>query len=124
MTSSNSSETPYESTPPEGADEPVTGPAATSLDSAADPRSATESHRPTRTGAVWVAVASALLLLVLLVVFILQNQADVEIKFLGWSGTTPVGVALLVAAVAAGVLVGIAATARMIQLRRRARRSS
>ncbi len=85
-------------------------------------RSAKGSQRPSRTGAAWTAVTAALLLLVLLVVFILQNQADVRIKFLGWSGTTPVGVALLVAAVAAGVLVGIAATARVTQLRRRAKR--
>lgn len=91
-------------------------------DAAPGTRSAKGSQRPSRTGAAWTAVTAALLLLVLLVVFILQNQADVRIKFLGWSGTTPVGVALLVAAVAAGVLVGIAATARVTQLRRRAKR--
>lgn len=86
---------------------------------ASGPRPATEPLRPSRTGAVWAAVAAALLLLVLLVIFILQNQAEVDIEFLGWSGAAPVGVALLVAAVASGVLVAAAAAARLLQLRRR-----
>lgn len=78
--------------------------------------------RMTRASAVWVAVAGALLLLVLLMVFILQNPTKVEVQFLGVQGTLSLGMALLIAAVAGGVLVAIAGIARVTQLRMNARR--
>lgn len=77
----------------------------------------------TRASAVWFAVAAALLLLVLLIVFILQNPTKVEVQFLGVEGTLSVGMALLIAAVAGGVLVAIAGIARVTQLRMNARRT-
>ena len=80
------------------------------------------SPRMTRAGAVWVAVAAALLLLVLLIVFILQNPTKVEVHFLGLQGTLSLGMALLIAAVGGGVVVAIAGTARVTQLRMNARR--
>lgn len=75
----------------------------------------------TRAGAAWVATALALVLLILLIVFILQNPTRVEIQFLGVSGTIPLGMALLVASVAGGVVVAIAGVARVTQLRMSAR---
>lgn len=76
----------------------------------------------TRASAVWVAVAAALLLLVLLIVFILQNPTKVNVQFLGGEGTLSLGMALLIAAVAGGVVVAIAGIARVTQLRLNARR--
>jgi uncharacterized integral membrane protein len=70
-----------------------------------------------------VATAVALVLLVLLIVFILQNSTKVEVQFLGMSGTIPLGMALLIAAVGGGVLVAIAGVARVTQLRLHARRT-
>ena len=64
----------------------------------------------------------ALLALILLIVFILQNQQPVRILFLGLDGTVALGMALLIAAVAGGVLVAAAGAARIIQLRSTARR--
>lgn len=78
--------------------------------------------RMTRAGAVWVAIAAALILLVLLIVFILQNPTKVNVHFLGLQGTLSLGMALLIAAVAGGVVVAIAGTARVTQLRMNARR--
>ena len=78
--------------------------------------------RMTRASAVWVAIAAALLLLVLLIVFILQNPTKVEVQFLGVEGTLSLGMALLIAAVAGGVVVAIAGIARVTQLRMNARR--
>lgn len=86
----------------------------------------TRSGRPpqmTRASAVWVAVAAALLLLVLLIVFILQNPTKVDVQFLGLQGTLSLGMALLIAAVAGGVVVAIAGVARVTQLRMNARRT-
>ena len=90
------------------------------------PAEAPSSGRPprmTRASAVWVAVAAALILLVLLIVFILQNPTKVEVQFLGLQGTLSLGMALLIAAVGGGVVVAIAGVARVTQLRMNARRT-
>ena len=79
--------------------------------------------RVTRASAAWVATGVALLLLILLIVFILENSTKVEVQFLGMSGTIPLGMALLIAAVGGGVVVGIAGVARVTQLRMNARRT-
>jgi uncharacterized integral membrane protein len=79
--------------------------------------------RFTRASAVWVATGASLLLLVLLIVFVLQNSTKVEVHFLGLSGTIPLGMALLIAAVGGGVVVAIAGIARVSQLRMNARRT-
>ena len=77
----------------------------------------------TRASAAWVATAIALLLLVMLIVFILQNSTRVEVHYLGLAGSLPLGMALLIAAVGAGVVVAIAGGARVTQLRRKVRRA-
>lgn len=79
--------------------------------------------RLTRASAAWVATAAALLLLILLIVFILQNTTRVEVHYLGMTGSLPLGMGLLIAAVGGGVLVAIAAVARVTQLRVHARRA-
>jgi len=71
----------------------------------------------TRAGMIWAAVASALVVLVLLIVFILQNQELVQVKFFGLEGAVALGIALFIAAVGGGVLVAMAGAARIIQLR-------
>jgi uncharacterized integral membrane protein len=85
------------------------------------------ASRFTRASATWVAVGGALILLILLIVFMLQNSTKVEVHFLGAVGTIPLGLALLIAAVAGGVVVAIAGIVRITQLRidvRRNRRSA
>lgn len=79
--------------------------------------------RLTRTGAAWVATATALVLLILLIVFVLQNLTSVEVSYFGFTGSIPLGMALLVAAVVGGVVVAIAGVARVTQLRVGARRA-
>ncbi|WP_427007264.1 LapA family protein [Pseudarthrobacter sp. H2] len=81
-----------------------------------------EHHKVTRAGMVWAAVASALVVLILLIAFILQNQDYVRVRFFGLEGAVSLGVALLIAAVGGGVLVAIAGAARIIQLRLAAHR--
>ncbi|WP_104141024.1 lipopolysaccharide assembly LapA domain-containing protein [Arthrobacter sp. ZGTC131] len=82
------------------------------------PAAGTEPKRPvTRAGMIWAAVASALAVLVLLIVFILQNQELVQVKFFGLEGAVALGIALFIAAVGGGVLVAMAGAARIIQLR-------
>ncbi|WP_251039505.1 lipopolysaccharide assembly LapA domain-containing protein [Arthrobacter sp. ISL-72] len=83
---------------------------------------AAEDRRVTRAGMVWAAVATALVLMVLLIVFILQNQDYVQVRFFGLEGAVSLGVALFIAAVGGGVLVALAGAARIIQLRAAAHR--
>jgi lipopolysaccharide assembly protein A len=76
----------------------------------------------TRTGGIWVAVGFFAVILLLLLIFILQNNTDVSVSYLGMHGHLPLGVALLLAAVCGVLLVVLAGTARIAQLRATARR--
>jgi uncharacterized integral membrane protein len=71
---------------------------------------------------VWVASALFAVVLLLLLIFILQNGHKVEISYLGAHGHLPLGVALLMTAVVGVLLVVIPGTGRIIQLRVTARR--
>jgi uncharacterized integral membrane protein len=75
----------------------------------------------TRAGMIWVATVAALVLLILLIAFIVQNQDDVRVRFFGLDGTISLGMALFIAAVSGGVLVAVAGAVRIIQLRSRSR---
>jgi uncharacterized integral membrane protein len=76
----------------------------------------------TRTGAAWVALIGAALLAVLLIVFLVQNTRSTEISFLWMTTSTPLAVALLIAAVGSVLLTLILGTARIAQLRRLVRK--
>ncbi len=67
-------------------------------------------------------MAVSLVVLVLLIIFFIQNQDMVSVKFLGWEGRLAQGVAFFIAAVGGGILVAIAGGARILQLRRTERR--
>ncbi len=76
----------------------------------------------TRLSATWVALGCFSILLLFALIFILQNGHSVDISYLGAHGHLPLGVALLLAALCGGALVGLAGTARILQLRNHARR--
>ena len=78
--------------------------------------------RRTRMGGVWVGLALSAVVLLLLLIFILENEHRVDIAYFGAHGHLPLGVALLLAAVAGALLVLIPGTVRIVQLRRTARR--
>lgn len=98
---------------------PTAGPGA----GPAVPPPAAAPQRVTRAGVVWAAVVAALLLLILLIIFILQNQDQVAVRYLGLEGSVPLGMALFIASVTGGVLVAIAGGARILQLRSNAHRA-
>jgi uncharacterized integral membrane protein len=80
--------------------------------------------RRSRTGGLWTGLVFSAVVLIFLLVFILQNLEPVRITFLGYGGSLPVGVALLLAAIAGLLLVAVPAGVRMVQLRRAARRAA
>lgn len=77
----------------------------------------------TRVSAAWVAIGASLLLLVLMIIFILQNSARINVHYIGLTTSLPLGMALLIAAVGGGVVVAIAGSARIAQLRKKAHKA-
>ncbi|ARK04353.1 MAG: LapA family protein [Cellulosimicrobium funkei] len=73
----------------------------------------------TRTGATWVGLCVAALVLVALIVFMLQNTQLVIVSFLGWQGSVPLALALLIAGIGVGIVALVVGTLRIHQLRRR-----
>lgn len=77
-----------------------------------------------RLGSLWVALTSGAVILLLLLIFILENGQRVDVAFFGAHGHLPVGVALLLAAILGVLLVLVPGAGRIVQLRRTARRRS
>lgn len=77
----------------------------------------------TRAGALWTSLIAGFLILILLLVFITQNTASTAFTFLGWHWTLPLGVAILLAAVGGGLITVAVGTARIVQLRRAAKKN-
>ena len=73
--------------------------------------------RRTRMGGLWIAAVAFAIILLLLLIFILENGHSVAISYFGAHGHLPLGVALLLAAVLGVLLVVIPGTGRIIQLR-------
>jgi uncharacterized integral membrane protein len=98
---------PDVATPPTGATSPL-------------PESAV---RFTRAAALWSALIVGFVVLILLLVFIMQNTDSTTIHLFAWQWKLPTGVAILLAAVCGGLLTVLAGTARIMQLRRAAKKN-
>ncbi|MFL6122266.1 lipopolysaccharide assembly protein LapA domain-containing protein [Actinophytocola sp.] len=87
---------------------------------AAEPRTGTGQHtvRRSRFGGLWVGLIVAAVILVVLLVFILQNSQSVRIDFFGLSGHAPLAVAILLGVAAGALLVAVPGSVRILQLRR------
>jgi uncharacterized integral membrane protein len=115
---------PRVSVPAQG--EPTTDP---NLTPARVPDQATPVKPPesavkfTRAAALWGAMIVGFLVLILLLVFILQNTNSTTIHFFAWQWSLPVGVAVLFAAIGGGLLTVAVGSARIFQLRRAAKRN-
>lgn len=69
-------------------------------DPAKDEPASTRREDPLRsslTSRAWMATVALAVVLLLLIIFIAQNTQRVEVSFLGWDGTPPLAVALLIA---------------------------
>jgi uncharacterized integral membrane protein len=112
---STSEQNPAEQTTPEQAPvEPVP----------ADQTQPEQPPRATNAGRLWIALAVATVLLVLLIIFIAENSRSVTISFLGASGHISLALALLIAAVVGAAVTLLAGTARILQLRLEVRRNN
>jgi uncharacterized integral membrane protein len=117
-----------QTTPKEGRDAAMTSAPANGTNASSPQRQAPREVPPqhvvkrTRIGGTWVASALFALVLLLLLIFILENGQRVNIGYFGAHGHLPLGVALLLAAVLGVLLVVIPGTGRIVQLRMVARR--
>ena len=114
MTSSEPRGSAHEPAPPIPPAPPVPAPASTN---------AVKEVKFTRAAALWSSVIAGLLVLTILLVFIAQNTESASFAFFGWHWSLPLGVAILMAAVAGGLVTVLAGAARIFQLRRAAKKN-
>jgi uncharacterized integral membrane protein len=107
-------------TPPRSSKGTPPDPTATPGEYLVSPESAVKF---TRAAALWSALIVGFLILIFLLVFILQNTDSATVHFFAWQWNLPIGVGILLAAVCGGLLTVFAGTARIIQLRRAAKRN-
>jgi putative membrane protein len=74
-------------------------------------------ERRTRLSGAWTAAVVGLVALVVILVFILQNQQSVEVSFLMFSGHLPLAIALLFAMILGALIMFAFGAARLLQLR-------
>ena len=110
-----------QSSPPTSASDPVAVPQTPHTNSRVVAPGPRETSRPA--ARFWVGLVLATVLVVALLIFLLQNTANVQVSFLGWSGSVPLALTLLVTAVGVAIIALVLAEIRVGRVRRHARRS-
>ncbi|MFD4182610.1 lipopolysaccharide assembly protein LapA domain-containing protein [Rhodococcus sp. NPDC058514] len=77
----------------------------------------------TKAAATWTGLVIGVLVLILLLVFILQNLDKVGLKLFFWEFSLPLGVSLLLAAIAGALIMALAGGVRILQIRRVAKKA-
>lgn len=77
--------------------------------------------RSGKMGSAWITVVIGAVLLIVLLVFVLQNLEQVQVTFLAWQFTMPIGAVILFAAIIGALAMALLAAMRIIQLRHRTR---
>ena len=95
-----------------------TAPTPATSKSPAPPARKPPEIKRTRVSALWIALTVGLVVLVLLLVFILQNLDKVTVQFLVWEFTLPLGVTVLLAAIAGAVIMAVVGAMRIYQVRK------
>ncbi|MGY3127273.1 putative integral membrane protein [Agrococcus sp. UYP33] len=82
-----------------------------------------DSHqRQGVTGGTWIALILGTLILVLLLIFILQNNVPADFAYFGFQFNLPLGVAMLFAAIAGVLIAALLGSVRLFKLSRRVRK--
>ena len=69
-------------------------------------------------GGTWIALIAGALLLIVLLVFIMQNQNQVDLVLFAWNFRFPAGIGFLLAAIGGALIMALVGGVRMFQLRR------
>lgn len=69
-----------------------------------------------RTAGVWVALILGAIVLIALLIFVIQNNVSTPFQYFGAEFSLPLGVAMLLAAVAGALVMALVGSVRMIQM--------
>lgn len=72
----------------------------------------------TRTAGAWIGLVVGALILIVLLVFILQNNTSTAFSIFFWDFSLPLGVSMLFAAIAGALIMALVGGARILQLRK------
>lgn len=70
-------------------------------------------------GGVWVSLILGAIITVMLLIFIIQNNTASQFQYFGWTFSLPLGVAMLLAAIAGVLVAGIVGSVRIFVLSRK-----
>ncbi|WP_194814621.1 lipopolysaccharide assembly LapA domain-containing protein [Nocardia sp. XZ_19_385] len=107
---------------PEFDPQPGTEPNAPALPPETAPAVTGKTSLGTRTGWTWVGLIASALILIVLLVFILQNLNSVRVGLLFWEFNLPIGIAVLLSAIGGALLMATVGGLRILQLRRAVKR--
>lgn len=74
------------------------------------------------TGGTWIALILGTVILILLLIFILQNNVPAQFAYFGWEFGLPLGIAMLFAAIAGVLITALLGSVRLFKLSRRVRK--
>ena len=89
---------------------------------AAGPPAKDPAAKLTRAGALWTSLIAGFLILIVLLIFVTQNMETSSFTFFNLHWSLPLGVAMLLAAIGGGLITVTVGTARILQLRRAAKK--
>ena len=69
-----------------------------------------------RTAGIWISLILGAIVLVLLLIFVIQNSDTASFEYFGASFDLPLGVAMLLAAIAGALVMALVGSVRMIQM--------
>ena len=73
-------------------------------------------------GIVWAALILGVIILILLLIFIIQNNVSTRFEYMAWQFSLPLGVAMLLSAVAGALVMALVGSVRMFKLSHRVRK--
>lgn len=73
-------------------------------------------------GFVWAALILGVIILILLLIFIIQNNVSTRFEYMAWQFSLPLGVAMLLSAVAGALVMALVGSVRMFTLSHRVRK--
>ncbi|MGQ4614727.1 lipopolysaccharide assembly protein LapA domain-containing protein [Nocardia sp. R7R-8] len=88
----------------------------------APPTAATKRSLSSRTGYAWTGLVAGILILVLLLIFIVQNLEQVQVHFFFWDFSLPLGVTVLLSMIGGALVMASVGGMRILQLRRAAKK--
>ncbi|WP_040780647.1 LapA family protein [Nocardia pneumoniae] len=80
-----------------------------------------EKSLSSRTGYAWTGLVVGVLILVVLLIFIVQNLDEVQVHLLFWDFTLPLGITVLLSVIGGALVMASVGGVRILQLRRRAK---